>query len=116
MKETLKKKLIKDILLFAIPAVIVIAILIAGFASGNEELLSIFEGESVFVSVIAVILVPIIGGFEVAGFILGWKWVSDWLKAYNLLGFIIKGLIATFAGYIIYPIVLIKDIIAYKKA
>ena len=55
-------------------------------------------------------------GFEIAGFILGWKWAHERFRAYNIWGLVIKVCIAVFAGYIIFPVVLIKDIIAYVKA
>ena len=111
-----KKKLIKDLIPFAITAVLTLILLFVGLITDLNDFRAIFADANVFTSVIAFILAPIILGFEVAGFILGWKWASERFRAYNLFGLIIKVCISVFAGYIIFPIVLIKDIIALKNS
>ena len=116
MKEQAKKKLIKDLLVFGITTVITLALLIVGIIGNIEGLRDIAFAEGVGTGIIAIILVPLIMGFEVAGFVIGWKALSQRLRAYNLLGLIIKVCIAVFLGYIIFPVILIKDIIAYCKA
>ena len=116
MKETAKKKLIKDLIPFAITAVLTLILLFVGLITNLNDFRSIFAEANIFVSIIAFILAPLIMGFEIAGFILGWKWAHERFRAYNIWGLVIKVCIAVFAGYIIFPVVLVKDIIAYVKA
>ena len=115
-KQECLKKIIKDLIPFAITAVITIVIMIVGAVGGIEGFKEIYADVSVFEGIVASVLVPLILGFEVAGFIIGWKWLSNYVKARNLLGFFIKLIIATLVGYILYPVILVKDIIAYCKA
>ena len=116
MKEQAKKKLIKDLLPFAISTGIFLVILIIGIITNMGGIRETAFSEGVLIGIVAVILVPIILGFEIAGFIIGWKWASTKWVALNLWGLLIKVIISVFAGYIIFPIVIIKDIIAYAKA
>ena len=85
-------------------------------AADVEGFREIYADASVFEGIVASILVSLILGFEIAGFIVGWKWISGYVRARNLLGFFIKLIIATLIGYIIFPVILVKDIIAYCKA
>ena len=116
MKEQAKKKLIKDLIPFLITAAIVLIITIIGLITDLGGLRTQLAGESIVAIIVAVPLAAIILGFEVAGMILGWKWASKRWVALNLWGLLIKLIIACFAGYIIFPIVIVKDIIAYAKA
>ena len=93
-----------------------IIFMIIGGITNLEGFRDIYAEATVFEGIVATILVPLIMGFEVAGVIEGWKWISKFVKAGTFLGFLIKLLIATLAGYIIFPVILIKDIIAYCKA
>ena len=116
MKQEAKKKLIKDVLPFIITVAVVLVIMIIGLFSPDMGLREILVSEGILIGIVAFILAPLIMGFEVAGFILGWKWASQRWVALNLVGLIIKVCIAVFAGYIIFPVVLIKDIISLVKA
>ena len=115
-KEEAKKQLLKDLIPFFIVAGLVLVFMIFGMITNYGDFRGIFEGYNVFVSIIAFILAPVILGFEVAGFILGWKWASKRWVALNLWGLLLKVIISVFAGYIIFPVMIIKDIIAIVRA
>ena len=115
-KEVAKKQFLKDLIPFFIFAGLALALMLFGLITNYGDFRGIFEGSSVFVSVIAFILVPIIFGFEFAGFIVGWKWASKRWVALNLWGLVLKVCIAVFAGYIIFLVKVIKDIIAIVRA
>lgn len=114
-KQEFKKKLIKDLIPFVITAALMlITIIICTIAV--EEFREIFAEVTIFEGIIAIMLAPLIMGFEVAGLIVGWKWLSQYIRVGSLLGFIIKLTIAALIGYILFPVILIKDIVAYCKA
>ena len=118
-KEECKKKIIKDLKPFIIATVITAVIIIAFMIISPEAKAILAEGGAFNGTVAAIILatfVPILFGFEIAGFIMGWKWLSQRIKAQNLLGLCIKVANAPFIGYIMFPVILVKDIIAYNKA
>lgn len=58
----------------------------------------------------------IILGFMCAGIPFGWRWLSNIFTAISFYTIAIKFLLAIFLGWIALPVVIIKDVIAYKAA
>lgn len=54
--------------------------------------------------------------FAVGGLPFGWKLVSGWFSARTIMSVIVKAFISILVGWVIYPITLVKDIIAIIKA
>ena len=115
-KEEAKKQLLKDLIPFFVTAGLALIFMLFGLITNYGNFRGIFEGANIFVGIIAFILAPVILGFEVAGFIVGWKWASKRWVALNLWGLLLKVIISVFAGYIIFPVKIIKDIIAIVRA
>ena len=108
--------MIKDLIPFAITVILTAVIMIVCAVADVEGFREIYAGESVFTGIVASILAPLILGFEVAGLIIGWKWLSGYVRVGTVLGFIIKLFIAALIGYIMFLVIIVKDIIAYCKA
>ena len=119
-KEECKKKIIKDLKPFIITTVITAVLYIAAVIATLIIYPEIYAEAGAFNSIIAVIvvsiLIPLFLGLEIAGCIVGWKWLSKYIRATNILGLCIKIGVATLIGYVMFPVILIKDIIAYNKA
>lgn len=116
MKSEAKKKIIKDLVIFFITAIATAALLIVGAVTDMEGFRDIFVGVSMIESIIACILVPILLGFQISGMVIGWGIIGNKIPITGVVGIGIRLLISLFLGCIIFPIVLIKDVIAYKKA
>ena len=115
-KEEAKKQLLKDLIPFFVTAGLALAFMLFGLITNYGNFHGIFEGQNIFVSIIAFILAPIIMGVYISGLICGWKWASKRWVALNLWGLLIKLIISVLAGYIIFPVKIIKDIIAIVRA
>lgn len=54
--------------------------------------------------------------FGVGGLPFGWKLVSGWFSARSIMSIIVKAFISILIGWVVYPITLVKDVIAIIKA
>ena len=101
-KDMAKKQLIKTLIPFVISTIVFF--FVALFALAGEY------------SILLIIASSIVAGFEISAFIVGWKHVSRFIPIVTLLGLLIKIFIISILGMIIYPIILIKDIVVFVKA
>lgn len=96
MKEEMRGRLIKDIVI-AVIAWIVAAIVFIALADTG-------------------VVLGILTGFMCAGIPFGWRWTSKIFTAISLYTIAIKALLSIFLGWIALPVIIIKDIIALVKA
>jgi len=54
--------------------------------------------------------------FATGGLPFGWKWLTNFLSARTIMSIIVKAFLSVLVGWIIYPVTLVKDIIAIIKA
>lgn len=117
MKEVAKKKLIKDLLVFIITAGICLIILVGvGWIGNMEGFRDIILSEGVLLGILATLIAPIIMGLYIAGIVVGMKFLNQRIVAMNLFGLLFKLILAVLIGFILFPVVIIKDIVAYVKA
>lgn len=96
MKEEMRGRLIKDIVI-AVIAWIVAAIVFTALAGTGVGM-------------------GILSGFMCAGIPFGWRWTSKIFTAVSFYTIAIKALLSIFLGWIALPVIIIKDIIALVKA
>ncbi len=114
-KEAAKKKLIKDLLVFVITAGLsLIAVVGVGWIGNVAGFREMILSEGVLIGILGTLIAPLILGLEIAGMVVGWKALR--IRSGSLIGFIIKLAVAIMIGYVLFPIVIIKDIVAYVKA
>ena len=117
MKEAAKKKLIKDLLVFIITAGICLIIFVGvGWIGNVGGFRALVLSEGVLLGILATLIAPIIMGLYIAGIVVGMKFLNQRIVAMNLVGLLIKLILAVFIGFILFPVVIIKDIVAYVKA
>lgn len=100
MKDECKSQLIKDLIMAFIAWVIGFALIAPMYLKYG------FMG----------VVMCMCSGFMIAGIPFGWRWLSNVFIAVSIFTIALKGVAALFLGWIALPVVLIKDIIAYKKA
>lgn len=100
MKVVYKTQLIKDIIIAGI-----------AWAVGFGVAFSEFYEDGVAGFFFAFMI-----GLIVAGVPFGWRWLSNIFSTLSFYMIAIKGVLSLFLGWIALPIVIVKDIIAYKNA
>lgn len=100
MKSEYKAQLIKDIVIAGIAWGVGFALFISDFHEYG------FWG----------FFMAFFAGLMLAGIPFGWKWLSNVFIAVSIFTIALKALGALFLGWIALPVVIIKDVIAYKKA
>ena len=116
-KEAAKKKLIKDLIVGIITTVVVFLVLIAVIWIGNvDEMRTDLLADGFFAAILATIGLPILVGYIFASVVAGMRFWNKRLITRNLIAWFIKYCLAVLTGYVIFLIVVIKDIIAYVKA
>lgn len=96
MKEEMRGRLIKDIIIAVIAWVVVSLLFIALSDTG--------------------VALGILMGFLCAGIPFGWRWLSKVFTAISLYTIAMKAILSVFLGWIALPIIIIKDIVALVKA
>ena len=96
MKAEAKNQLVKH-LVFAAIAWTVAAFLFIGLAGSGVGL-------------------GIMMGFMCAGVPFAWKWLTNIFVAVSITGIAIKALLSVFLGWIAFPVIIIKDVVAVTTA
>lgn len=116
-KEAAKKKLIKDLVICIVTAVIAFLVfIIGGWFGCVDGFRDMILENGVFTGIILTLFMPILMGIYISGLVIGWRYWHRRIMITTWLSLIIKLCLATLTGYIVFPITIIKDIIAYVKA
>lgn len=99
MKETAKKALIKDIVIFAVTVV--------GMAAFWGSFMNMLMGDATMGIFLSIFF---------TGIPFGWRWASKVITAVSLYGIVLKAMIALFLGWLAAPVTIIVDIVRFVRA
>lgn len=117
MKEQAKRQLIQDLRLCVIIAVVTFVIFLIGIIGNINGLREDAFSEGVFTGIVGLILAPLLLGVSISGWVMGVRWLAPRFPDWGFIKWMIIFFIAGPIGCIlVFPITIIRDIIAYSKA